>query len=261
MSRIEEKFSTIFSQGKKALIPFFTANYPSENSFREILLMADAAGMDFIEIGVPFSDPLADGKLIQHSSQWVLRNKFSFSKLLEDMARLKESLNSPLILMSYYNPLLQKGLLKIGKEIREAGFDGVIIPDLPFEESLPLKQTLSSQGIDLIYLVAPTTSHQRLRKICSSSRGFIYLVSLAGVTGMRDKLPENLTAYIDRVRQITSRPLCVGFGISRLDQAVKAVEKADGVILGSVLVNYLKGKENNKNAYKNLEKFLREFLI
>lgn len=258
MGKIGEKFKTLLSQKKKAFIPFFTALYPSKELFREILIRADDVGVDFIEVGIPFSDPLADGKMIQYSSQWTLEKEFSFSLFLEEIERLKDSLNSSLILMSYFNPILQRGITKFAKEMKEANIEGVIVPDLPFEESFSLKKALSSHNIDLIYLIAPTTHPQRIKKISEHSQGFIYLVSLTGVTGMKEKLPENLVGYINKVRGMTSKPLCVGFGISNTYQAMKVAELSDGVIVGSALINILKGREKEKSVFQELEKFLRE---
>jgi tryptophan synthase alpha chain len=258
LGKIGEKFKTILSQEKKAFIPFFTAFYPSKELFREILMRADDAGVDFIEVGIPFSDPLADGKMIQYSSQWTLGKEFSFSRFLTEIGKLKDSLNSSLILMSYFNPILQRKITNFAKEIKEANIEGVIVPDLPFEESFSLKEALSSHNIDLIYLIAPTTHAQRIRKISEHSQGFIYLVSLTGVTGMKEELPANLVGYINKVRAITSKPLCVGFGISSTNQAMKVAELSDGVIVGSAFINLLKGRESEKDVSQKVENFLRE---
>lgn len=257
MGKIGLKFKNLLSQRRKALIPFFTALYPSKELFREFLLRADDAGADFIELGIPFSDPLADGELIQYSSQWALKNGFNFSLFLEEIVRLQSSLNASLILMSYLNPILQRGIEKFAREIDEANIEGVIVPNLPFEESFSLKKALSTQEIDLIYLVAPTTGSLRIREICRHSQGFIYLVSLIGITGMREKLPEDLVSYVNEVRKITSRPLCLGFGISNPYQAKKAAEFADGVIVGSALINLIKGKEKDKGLSREVENFLK----
>ena len=258
MGKIGERFKAILSQKKRAFIPFFTAFYPSKELFKEFLIKADEAGADFIEIGVPFSDPLADGKMIQYSSQRVLEENFSFPQLLEEIAGIKENVKASLILMSYYNPILQQGIANFGEELKLAKIDGVIVPDLPLEESFPLKKVLTSHNIDLIYLIAPTSTLPRINKISQHSQGFIYLVSLTGVTGMREKLPENLVAYVNRVRKITSKSLCVGFGISNPYQAMKVAELADGVIVGSAIINLIKGREEEKNVATELENFLRE---
>lgn len=258
MGKIGEKFEALLSRKKKAFIPFFTAFYPSPELFREFLKIADEASADFIEIGIPFSDPLADGKMIQYSSQWVLENKFSFARLIEEVARIRKNLSSSLILMSYFNPILQREIRSFGKELMEAGIDGVIVPDLPLEESLPLNETLSSLEIDMIHLISPTSSSRRIREISRHSQGFIYLVSLKGVTGTRENLPDNLFAYVNRVRKITSKPLCVGFGVSNTRQAKQVAELADGVIVGSALISLIKGKERDRKVFKELDNFLRD---
>ncbi|MFQ5721331.1 MAG: tryptophan synthase subunit alpha [Candidatus Aminicenantales bacterium] len=259
MGKIGKKFSKILKQKKKAFIPFFTAFYPSPELFRDLILSADRIGADFIEIGVPFSDPLADGKTIQYSSHWVLKRNFSFSRLLEETARLKKNINASFLLMSYFNPLLQRGISNLGEELSTAKIEGVIVPDLPLEESSLLQKTLSSQEIDLIYLIAPTTSSERIKKIDLHSQGFIYLVSLTGVTGMRENLPPTLDVYLRRVRKNTSKPLCVGFGISNPAQARNVASLAEGVIVGSSLINALRGEEGNKNIIKKIEMLLTDF--
>ena len=184
MGKIEERFKSLLSQKKKAFIPFFTAFYPNENQFENLLEEADSLGADFIEIGIPFSDPLADGKMIQYSSQWALEKGFAFSRLLERLTALRDRLQSPLIIMSYINSLLPRGFQRLGQELKDAGVSGIVVPDLPWEESDSLKKELSAQEVDLIQLVAPTTSSRRMQNICDYSQGFVYLVSLTGVTGL-----------------------------------------------------------------------------
>lgn len=258
MGKIGLKFKNLLSKENKALIPFFTAFYPSPELFKEFLLRADAGGADFIEVGIPFSDPLADGKMIQYSSQRVLKKGFDFSLFLEEISPLKENINASLILMSYFNPILQRGIENFAKEMKEAHVEGVIVPNLPLEESYSLKEALSSYDIDLIYFVAPTTHSSRIKKISHFSEGFIYLVSLTGVTGMREKLPSGLDNYISRVKESTSKPVCVGFGISNPYQAREVAELADGVIVGSTLINLIKGRKKEKFLPQEVENFLKE---
>lgn len=259
LGKIGVKFENLLSQKRKALIPFFTAFYPSRGRFIELLRRADEAGADFIELGIPFSDPLADGQTIQYSSQWALNHGFDFSLFLEEIIRLKGRMRASLILMSYFNPILQRGIESFAEEIKEAGIEGVIVPDLPLEESHSLREALSVREIDLIYLVSPTTGSLRIGEISRHSHGFIYLVSLTGVTGMREKLPENLASTIKKVRSITPKPLCVGFGISIPRQAKKVAELADGVIMGSVLIHLMKGREQEKDLAQDVANVLKEF--
>lgn len=258
MGKVAEKFSSLLVKKQKALVPFFTAFYPTEKKFVTLLEAADSLGVDFIEIGVPFSDPLADGKMIQYSSQWALENGFSYSRLLARVSALQDRLQSPLIIMAYINSILSRGFARIGQELRNAGVSGMIVPDLPWEESGRLKSELLKHEVDLIQLVAPTTSMRRLQDICDNSQGFVYLVSLTGITGIRHDLPQNLVDYIGRVRRITSNPLCVGFGISNTAQAQVVCQVADGVIIGSAFIDMLKGREADPEALHNVIQFIQE---
>lgn len=252
MGRVGRRFSQLLAQGKKAFIPFFTAFYPSREKFRKILSAADETGADFIEIGIPYSDPLADGKTIQYSSKKVLEQGFSYECFLENMTGSRNGLKSSLILMSYFNTVLQRGIKRFGEDMIDMGIDGVIIPDLPYEESRSINSIFMGQDIDLIPLVAPTTREERLKLICSQCRSFIYLVSLTGVTGSRPTLPEGFEEYVRRVRRVTSLPLCVGFGISNGYQAKSMAEICDGVIIGSALIDILKGREQDPEALNEL---------
>jgi len=258
VGKIGLRFKNLLHQKNKALIPFFTAFYPSQVLFKELLLRSDDEGVDFIEIGIPFSDPLADGKMIQYSSQKVLKAGFDFSYFLEEITQFKGRLSASLILMSYFNPILQRGIEKFAKEMKRANIEGVIVPNLPPEESGSLRKALSSHEIDLIYLIAPTTHSRRIEEISRLSDGFIYLVSLTGVTGMRKRLPLNLAQYISRVKAITSKPICVGFGISNPYQAKKVAELADGVIVGSALIHLIKEREKEQNLSQEVGNFLKD---
>jgi len=258
MSKVGSRFLQLLSQGKKAFIPFFTAFYPSWEQFRQILFAASTIGADFIEIGIPYSDPLADGKTIQYSSMSAFKQGFSYESFLENMTGLRCELNSSLILMSYFNTVLQRGIKRFGEDMIEMGIDGVIIPDLPYEESFSVNSTFIEQGIDLIPLVAPTTKEDRLKLICSQCRSFVYLVSLTGVTGSRSTLPEGIEEYVKRARNVTSLPLCVGFGISNGHQARSMAEICDGVIVGSALIDVLKGSEDKPDAVNKLTALMTE---
>ena len=258
MGRVGRRFSQLLSQGKKAFIPFFTAFYPSWEQFRQILFAASEIGADFIEIGIPYSDPLADGKTIQYSSINAFKKGFSYESFLENMTGLRDELQSSLILMSYFNTVLQRGIKRFGEDMIEMGIDGVIIPDLPYEESRSINSMFMGQDIDLIPLVAPTTRAERLKLICSQCCSFVYLVSLTGVTGSRPTLPEGIEEYVKRVRRVTSLPLCVGFGISNGTQARSMAEICDGVIIGSALIDILKGSEDKPDAVNKLAALMAE---
>lgn len=195
--------------------------------------------MDLIELGVPFSDPVADGPVIQAASKRALAAGVTLPEILELVKNLRSGLAVPLILMSYYNPLLQYGLERLTADLAAAGVDGLIVPDLPLEENPPLRQTLEPAGLALIPLVAPTTPGERLARIAATARGFIYCVSLTGVTGVREGLPPGIDEYLAGVRAVTDLPLGIGFGIGSPDQARLLAPMGDGIIVGSALVDVL----------------------
>ncbi len=237
MSRITTAFEGLRRAGRTALMPFLTMGYPHRESALELVPALVEAGADLIELGVPFSDPLADGATIQAASQQALANGMTPALCLEQVAALRErGVAVPLILMGYYNPFFQMGLEGFARRAAEAGVDGVIVPDLPPEESEPLQAALRGQEMDLIFLLAPTTDDARVRSVARRAGGFLYLVSLTGVTGARDRLPPNLERFVARVRQVTDLPLAVGFGIGRPEQAARVARIADGVIVGSALL-------------------------
>lgn len=228
-----------FRQGKKALIVYVCAGDPSLEATLEAVCAIARAGADIVELGVPFSDPLADGPVIQAASQRALARGTTLARVLELTYNLRRKVQVPLILMSYYNPLLRYGLARFAQDLAGAGGDGVIVPDLPYEESGPLKTSLKEKGLALIPLVAPTTPDERLREIARHASGFIYCVSLTGVTGPREELPPDLPEYLARVRKATSLPLAIGFGISTPKQAQLLAPLGDGIVVGSVIVETL----------------------
>lgn len=234
---IAAAFSAARDQGRAALMPYFTAGFPdlatSEAVFRSI---ADA-GADLIEIGVPFSDPLADGPVIQHSTQVALDRGITAAKALDLVARLRGSgVTQPLILMGYVNPVLSYDVERYTKDAAARGADGLIIPDLPPEEAESIGAACAAAGLALIHLAAPTSTPERLARIAQATSGFLYLVSLTGVTGARQGLPPDLAEFVARARGVARTPLAVGFGIATREQAAKVGEIADGVIVGSALI-------------------------
>jgi len=254
--------------GKKALVPFVTAGFPTRESFPQ-LLVAVSQLADVVEIGVPFSDPLADGPVIQHTSQVALEQGVNLPWILATLAdhQVREQVRAPLVLMSYLNPLLQLTVeekrrrplqrpilqrpMGRGPEIaptssenvfeaaRQAGVAGMIVPDLPVEEGSEFETWARNHQIDLIYLLAPTTGDERARMIAERSQGFIYLVSITGVTGSCDEFPPETFAFLKRVRALTDKPVCVGFGISRPEQVKQIAPDVDGVIVGSSLLRVI----------------------
>jgi tryptophan synthase alpha chain len=236
MSRIEAVFKRTWH---KALIPYVTVGYPSIESTLKVVPLLIKNGADIIELGIPFSDPLADGITIQRASFQALQNGVTTGTCLELAEKLRKKVKAPLVFMSYFNPLFQYGLDKFCRESAQAGIDGLIIPDLPPEEGSALEKVASKNGIDIIYLLAPTSTKERIRLVAEHSHGYIYMVSVTGVTGSRKELPKNLSQFIARVRKITDKPLCVGFGIGTPEQAGQVAQSADGVIVGSRLIQLM----------------------
>ena len=237
MNRIDKKFQDLKITGRTALMPYLTLGYPEKNSAYKVIPALVRAGADLIELGVPFSDPLADGATIQAASQRALTNGLSLNLCLKQARHLREQGTTiPFVLMGYYNPIFQYGLQHFAERAAEAGIDGVIVPDLPPEEAEPLTNALSDYAICPIFLLAPTSDDDRIHKVVSISRGFIYLVSLVGVTGVRNTVSADLSDFVKRVRQVTDIHLAVGFGISTPHQASQVSALADGVIVGSALI-------------------------
>lgn len=237
MNRISATFQHLRQANRAALIPYLTLGYPHRDSALDLVPALLEAGADLIELGVPFSDPLADGATIQATSQQALRNGMTPALALEQVAALRRrGVTAPLALMGYYNAWLQMGLADFARAAAQAGADGVIIPDLPPEEAAPLRAALAPYGLAHILLLAPTADEERIRRVAAASQGFLYLVSLTGVTGARDRLPPDLEAFVARVRPHTTLPLAVGFGIARPEHAAQVARLADGVIVGSALL-------------------------
>lgn len=238
MSRIASTFTHLADSGRKALIMYLTVGYPTLHAAREIVPALVKAGANMIELGVPFSDPLADGVTIQKATQQALLNKVNVRHCLQTVRDLRgDGVEVPLLFMGYYNPLLQYGLDRFASEAAEAGTDGLIVPDLPPEEAGDLLAACQANHLDLIFFVAPTSTEARIQQVAELASGFIYCVSLTGVTGARTSIPASLPQLLERVRSRTSLPLAVGFGVSQPEQAREVATVADGVIVGSALVN------------------------
>lgn len=257
MSRI----SSVFAKPKhKALIAYLTVGYPSLDSTLEIVSLLAESGCDIIELGIPFSDPLADGTTIQEASYRALLGGVTPQSCLELATQLRERVEIPLIFMTYYNPILHYGLESFCCACAEAGIDGLIVPDLPPDEGGELEAFTKKHELDLIYLLAPNTTEERIQLVAEKSSGFIYLVSLTGVTGPRETLPPGLNRFIARVRKQTNQPLCVGFGISTAEQAYKVAKLANGVIVGSRLIQLIRDDDPSYQSAGNFIRGLREAL-
>jgi tryptophan synthase alpha chain len=236
VSRLDATFKRLRARGERALVAYITAGDPSLETTARLVVEAERRGADAIELGVPFSDPVADGPVIQRAGQRALAAGTSLRRVLELMRTLRAEVSVPIALFTYYNPLLAFGLAAFAESAGKVGVDGVIVVDLPPEESGELRRETDAAGLDMIHLAAPTSTPDRLRSIARRSRGFIYLVSLTGVTGERSTLPDDLEAQVRALRLITTKPICVGFGISRPEHSAAVGRLADGVIVGSAIV-------------------------
>jgi tryptophan synthase alpha chain len=240
MNSISQRFQSLRNRNQCALIPFITAGDPNLETTAEALRILDRAGADFIELGVPYSDPLADGPVIQAAATRALQNGIKLEQVLEMVEEISLNLQAPLILFTYYNPILNRGIEQFLEKIACAGVRGLVVPDLPLEEAEALIKTAAGYGIEVILLVAPTSSQERIRAIAQHSQGFIYLVSVTGVTGMRSHLQDRVKNLLQEMRTITDKPIGLGFGISDAQQAHQAMEwGADAVIVGSAFVKRL----------------------
>ncbi|MFQ6132861.1 MAG: tryptophan synthase subunit alpha [Armatimonadota bacterium] len=236
MSRIEETFAGLKAEGKGGLVMFVTAGHPSLEATAEIVPAMAEAGADVVELGVPFSDPLADGPVIQAASQHAIDGGTTTARVLGCVERIRERTDVPLVLMGSYNPILQYGVEAFAHMACRAGVDGVIVSDLPPSESEEWLRAARAQGLDTIFLVAPTSTPERVAAACECSTGFVYIVSRTGVTGARDELPQDLVEMGGKVREHTDRPLAVGFGIKTSHHVAQVNQIADAAVVGSALV-------------------------
>ncbi|MBI2359510.1 MAG: tryptophan synthase subunit alpha [Deltaproteobacteria bacterium] len=252
MNRIDEKFAALGSQGEAALIPFVTAGDPDIDATLQILGALERGGADLIELGVPFSDPMADGPTIQRASERALRSGTTLPQILEMVRHLRRHSDIPLVLFGYYNPFFRYGLKRLARELKSAGVDGILCVDLPPEESGELKRWTDPRGLDTIFLLAPTSDAERIRLVTEQGQGFIYYVSVTGVTGARKRFEAELRAQVTRVRGVTRLPVGVGFGVSTRKQAAWIASFADAVVVGSALIAQIekaKGwREKSKRA-------------
>ncbi|MBD2388285.1 tryptophan synthase subunit alpha [Cylindrospermum sp. FACHB-282] len=240
MTAISHCFETLRRNHECALIPFITAGDPDLETTAQALQILDRSGADIIELGVPYSDPLADGPVIQAAATRALQRGTTLDQVLEMLSATTPSLKAPIILFTYYNPILHRGVEKFLQQIVSAGVGGLVVPDLPLEEASGLLKPASEMGIDVTLLVAPTSSAERIEAIARSSLGFIYLVSVTGVTGMRSQMEARVPDLIKQIRSVTDKPIGVGFGISQIEQARQVREwGADAAIVGSAFVKRL----------------------
>jgi tryptophan synthase alpha chain len=254
VSTIAQTFARLKAEGRGALMPYLMVGYPEKDSLETLAPALEAAGADLFEIGVPFSDPLADGATIQRASEQALTNGVNVAFAIASVAKLRSiGVKVPLVMMGYFNPFLQYGLEKFAVDAAAAGADGVIVPDLPPEEAGEFQRILAVHGLDFIMFVAPTTPDERIAQIVNVASGFIYCVSLTGVTGARTSLWDGLPAFLNRVRTHTDLPLVVGFGISTPEHVRTVAQAADGAIVASALINLMDQVDASQRVAKVVE--------
>jgi tryptophan synthase alpha chain len=235
---IEDYLQSFAKSGRKALIGYITAGYPSKAGFHALVGKLQRAGLDLLEIGVPFSDPVADGPTIQRSSQKALENGVTLDWILDSLSAMR-TIRIPVLLMTYSNPVLAMGLDRFFKRARNSRIHGVIIPDLIPEEGAVFQAAAARENISLVYLATPTTTADRLKKIAHSTTGFLYAVGLTGITGARKTLPPQLSAFLSQLRKVTRKPIALGFGISSPEQVRSVRRNVDAIIVGSALIDRL----------------------
>jgi tryptophan synthase alpha chain len=249
--RISEAITTANDEGRTGLVPFITAGYPDPATFASSLQAIAEVG-DVVELGVPFSDPMADGMTIQRSSFAAIENGVTLTWIFEQLDRLEGRVTTPLAMMSYLNPLLQFGYARLASRARETGVCAFIVPDLPYEESLEISSALEAEGVGLIQLVTPATPVERMKVLADASRGFLYAVTITGITGGDTGLPADLADYLDQVSALSPLPVCAGFGIRTAEDVVNVGKHAAGAIIGSALVEVLERGEDPATYLRQL---------
>ena len=261
MNRIDQKFIQLKKQNKQAFIAFITAGFPNLSTTGKLVLELERGGVDIIELGVPFSDPLADGPVIQEASAYSLKQGTSLVKIFALVKQLRKRTCLPICLMTYYNPVFCFGEKSFVEQAVASGVDGVIIPDLPYEEAREFSRYANQKGLANICFISPTSSLQRIKAILKIARGFIYYVSLTGVTGSRRSLSADLKTRLKLIRKLTLKPICVGFGISDAAQVRQVRKISDGVIIGSAIVEQVKKNIGNRNLVQNVGRFVERLNV
>lgn len=260
MSRITEKFAALKRESKKGFIPFITAGDPDLETTRDLIIELARAPATVIELGVPFSDPMADGPVIQRASERALRHGFGLAEVLQVAAGARKQTEVPIILFSYFNPLLQFGIEKLVDEAAAAGIDGILVTDLTPEEGSEFASTLRAHQLDMIFLVAPTSTDERLKMVAERASGFIYAVSRPGVTGARAEMSAEAEALVKRVRQFSDLPVAVGFGISKPEHVADVWRYADAAVVGSAIVAEIEQAQSPSEVVARVGRFARELI-
>jgi tryptophan synthase alpha chain len=256
--RIQEQFNVLKQKGEKALVVYLTAGDPDLETTRRLIPSLQEAGVDILEIGVPFSDPTADGPIIQAASQRALRTEVTLACILDMLESIRPIIRIPIVLFGYYNPILSFGNERFALRAKKVGVDGILVVDLPPEESQELRRNTDPVGIDFISLIAPTTDNDRIQKIAKNAMGFLYYISITGVTGTVKPVVSNITSDVARIRSATALPLVIGFGISTPAQAADISSYADGIVIGSAFVDLIKKNSGNSNLIKIASAFIKE---
>lgn len=260
MGRIEAEFSKLKREGKRGFIPFITAGDPDLDTTAGLLIELANAGATVIELGVPFSDPMADGPVIQRASERALKHGFGLKEIFATTASVRSRIETPLVIFSYFNPLLQYGIDKLAHDARDAGIDGILVTDLTPEESTEFSASLKLNDLEMIFLVAPTSTDERLRMISAYASGFVYAVSRAGVTGARENLSSEAELLVSRVRKFSSLPVAVGFGISSAEQVAETCTYADAAVVGSAIVAEIEKRAGSPNLVNEVGQYVRSLI-
>lgn len=258
MGRIGERFAQLRERGERALVVFLTAGDPDLETTEAMVLALEQAGADLIELGVPFSDPVADGPTIQRASERALAGGTSLRSILGLVGRLRERVSLPLLLMGYANPIHAMGPVPFAEAAAAVGVDGLIAPDLPPEEGEVFYAELRKRGIDPVLLAAPTTTPERLQMLARRTRGFLYYVSLQGVTSARAELARGIEERVRAAREVCELPVCVGFGISRPEHAAQVGAYADGIVVGSAFVDAIEASDSREEAVEAVARLASE---
>ena len=257
MNRITTKFNELKEKGRIALVTYITAGDPTLKLSEEIVLKLEESGADIIELGIPFSDPMADGPVIQLASERALMSGTTLKDVLDSVKNIRKVSDVPIILFGYYNPFFHYGVEDFSKDAAEAGVDGILVVDLPPEEALEFKVHIDRAGLDLVFLLAPTSTTERVELVASHASGFVYLVSVTGVTGVRPDLNYSLDTLADQIKTTTGLPVGVGFGVSSPEQVEEIAKYADAVIVGSAIVRIIEQHGSDKDSLlKELSKFI-----
>lgn len=260
MNRIDKKFKELKQRRKKAFLAFIMAGDPCLSTTRKLIFEMERQGTDIIELGVPFSDPLADGPTIQRSSERALKNRININSVFNLARAVRLKTNIPIVFLTYYNLINHYGLRKFVQRAKAAGVDGVIVPDLPPEESKELRRIAKKTNFALIHLLAPTSSTKRIKMVADASSGFIYYVSLTGTTGARENLPKEISSSLRKIKRMTRKPVCVGFGISRPEQVRLISRLADGIIVGSAIIKVIERNIGKKDLVKKVGRFVKTLI-